>query len=478
MDTQPSTGIAPAAGDPSQPACTWWADSILYHIYPLGFLSAPPENRLDQPVEHRLDALHDWLDHFCALGITCLQIGPLCQSLTHGYDVVDYRTVDRRLGDAGSFRRLVDACHARGLRVILDGVFNHTSREFFAFRDVHAHRRSSRFADWYHLDPNGNSAFNDGFAYQSWEGHQNLPRLNLLNRELREHIFEAACYWLTEMNVDGWRLDVAHEIDPFFWRQFAEACRSARHDCLLLAEAIHGDYRRLVGPELLDTATNYQLSKALWSSLNDRNYFELAHVIQRDQQLYRGLRLVSFLGNHDLSRIRSQLTREAHYFPAIIALLTGEHVPALYYGDECGMEGQKTDGDAALRRPMPRPDAWWPDEQRARFRETARLCEIRREHPVLRHGSYELAGNTHTSFTVVRRLADQTAVICLNSADTPARVELDARRFGLPDGLELEDALEPLRRFTIADGRLIIEPVWPNWGRILLPVVHHTGTPG
>ncbi|HEC24241.1 MAG TPA: alpha-amylase, partial [Chloroflexi bacterium] len=208
----------------------WARRAIFYHIHPLGFFDAPPVNDRSSAPVPRLAELRRWYDHIAGLGVTAIYFGPLFESLTHGYDTVDYFQVDRRLGDIALLRQIVDELHGRGVRVILDGVFNHTGREFFAFQDIRRNGRASRYQDWYFINWAADSDYGDGFAYEYWADDRGLPRLNLDNPNVRAYFFEVARMWLGDVGVDGWRLDVAYEIGPSFWWEFRRVCKEVRPD--------------------------------------------------------------------------------------------------------------------------------------------------------------------------------------------------------------------------------------------------------
>jgi glycosidase len=451
----------------------WVRRAIFYHIYPLGFLDAPRHNdRQAQPVP-RLAELRQWYDHITNLGVTAIYFGPLFESLSHGYDTVDYFTIDRRLGDIALFQQIVAELHERGIKVILDGVFNHTSREFFAFQDIRRHGRSSRYADWYLINWGADSAYQDGFAYESWEGHQSLPRLNLKSPAVRNYLFEVARMWLGDVGVDGWRLDVAYEIGPDFWWEFRRVCKQVKPDCFLLGEMIGGDYRVWVAPDLLDSGTDYQLYKAIWSSLNAANFWELKAVMERafhpEWGVFKDLTLLTFLGNHDVTRILSQLNEPRHVYTALLILMSAPGVPCLYYGDEVGMRGRKEEGDVALRGPMPSPEAEWPDRERAIYREAARLAGIRKTHPSLLYGRFAPLEAGDTVFSFLRQSSRETAVVALNSGGRPVSLTCPVGREGVPDGTTFTDVLDPDRpAYTVQGGRLSVDKIWPYWGRILI----------
>jgi cyclomaltodextrinase len=451
----------------------WAREAIFYHIYPLGFLGAPPQNDPEGEPVPRLADLRKWYDHIAGLGVNAIYFGPLFESVRHGYDTTDYFQIDRRLGDVALFRQIVGELHERGIRVILDGVFNHTGREFFAFRDIREHGQDSRYAGWYHVDWSGESSYQDGFAYECWEGHQSLPRLNLDNPDVRQYIFEVCRMWLGDVGVDGWRLDVAYEISPDFWWEFRRECKRINPDCLLLGEMIYGDYRTWVAPDLLDSGTDYQLYKAFWSSLNDANLWELKYALERayhsEVGVFGELTLLNFLGNHDVTRILSKLEDPRHIYVALIMLFTVPGIPCLYYGDEIGLTGRKEEGDQALRRPMLPPDAEWPEQSGHLYREMARMVALRKRLPVLSYGRFAALEVTDTQFSFLRMKDNQVAVVALNAGDEEVAMAIPVGREGVGDGTRFRDALEPdAQTFTVTDGKIEIEPLWPYWGRVLV----------
>ena len=324
----------------------WACDSVFYHIYPLGFCGAPLKNDFCSPVTPRLEKLTDWLGHLRDLGINALYLGPLFESSTHGYDTADYYRVDRRLGSNQLLTHLSALLHQKGIRLVLDGVFHHVGRDFWAFRDVLERCEQSAYAEWFQgLDFQKRSPFDDPFAYEGWRGHYNLVKLNLHNPSVKSHLFHAVDGWIREFNLDGLRLDVADCLDMDFQKELATFCKSRRPDFWLMGEVIHGDYRKWVNPETLDSVTNYVAYKGLYSSHLDKNYFEIAYTLKRqfgEDGLYRDLPLYVFADNHDVNRVASRLKNPAHLYPLYCLLFTMPGVPSIYYGSEWGIEGERT----------------------------------------------------------------------------------------------------------------------------------------
>ena len=332
----------------------WYEDAVFYHIYPLGLLGAPEYNEHCAPV-HRLRDLREWVFHMKDCGFNALYLGPCFSSGSHGYDTADYRMVDERLGDNDDLKELVHLCHEEGIRVILDGVFNHTGRGFFAFRDLEEYREDSRFRNWYcNVDFQGNNSYDDGFSYETWGGHDLLPKLNLYDPEVRNYHFDTVRFWISEFDIDGIRLDAADVLEQSFMRDLRGLTGSLKEDFWLMGEVIHGEYGRWVNENTLHSVTNYALHKALYSGHNDRNYFEIAHTIRRQREMGLGddVHLYVFVDNHDVERIMTKLNDRRHYLPVHVLLYTLPGIPSVYYGSEFGIEGRKENGSDAPLRPQ------------------------------------------------------------------------------------------------------------------------------
>ena len=333
----------------------WYEEAIFYHIYPLGLLGAPKTHQDEREV-HRLRELDPWIDHMKDTGFTAVYIGPLFESTSHGYDTKDYRKVDSRLGDNEDFRRFVERCHDSGIRVVVDGVFNHTGREFFAFQDLQKNREHSPYASWYQdVNFQGNSPFQDGFWYRAWHDCYELANLNLWNPEVRNYLLDVVRFWIDEFDIDGIRLDCADCLHFDFMKELRRAVEEKKQDFWLMGEVIHGDYSRWVNGEMLHSVTNYELWKGLYSGHNDHNYFEIAHTIRRQFDanggIYRGCRLYSFVDNHDVNRIVNTL-QDRNFLRSVYTLLsTLPGIPSVYYGSEYGVEGKKEWGGDEYLRP-------------------------------------------------------------------------------------------------------------------------------
>ncbi len=377
-------GIAP-------PLPEWALSASIYHIYPFGFLAA------DTADGTPLERIADWIPHFQAMGVDTLYCGPVAASTRHGYDTIDFYRVDPRLGDLAALKRLIDRLHAAGIRLLLDGVFNHVGRNHPFFQDVLARGRASPYADWFQIDWAGRSAMDDPFDFVSWEGSGRLPFLKLRMPAVRTYLTEVACWWLRETGADGWRLDAAHLLPPDFWAEVSAACRATKPNCLLIGELVEGDYRPFLAGGGLNSATDYHLFGAVQASIKDRSAAPLLKEIQ-DNRLpggpYADSRLMSFSGNHDVSRAITRLgsTDAVALALALHGLLPG--IPALYYGDELGLAGDYTLAHSNVRQPMPAPDTLirpagqylTPHPARHLIGVIAALTRLRRSHPAFQDG--------------------------------------------------------------------------------------------
>jgi cyclomaltodextrinase len=366
-----------------------WVDHVIWwHVYPLGFAGAEPAAGPGQAVTHRLGHLEAWLDHLIGLGCNGLALGPVFASGTHGYDTVDYFRIDPRLGDESDFDALVKACRERGVRVLLDGVFNHAGREFEPVRRA-IEAGSGEWVRW------------SGEYPYLFEGHDRLVTLNHESEQVRDFVADVMVHWL-ERGADGWRLDAAYAVAPEFWAGVLPRVRERFPDAWFVGEMIHGDYRDYVHRSGLDAVTQYELWKAIWSSLNDRNLFELAWALDRHRDVAGDFLPLTFLGNHDVTRIASQVADPRHVGHAVALLFFLPGVPSVYYGDEFGFRAVKEDrpgGDDAVRPPMPaRPEEITDPGFTALYRE---LIGVRRRNPWLTRATIttEQLANEHVVVT-------------------------------------------------------------------------------
>ena len=391
----------------------WAYESVFYQIYPLGFCGAPFEN--DGKLEHRIGKVTDWIDHIKKLGANAIYFSSVFESDTHGYNTRDYRQIDRRLGTNEDFADVCKKLHENGIKVVLDGVFNHVGRGFWAFQDVLKNRENSPYKDWFaRIDFGGNSGYNDGLWYEGWEGNYDLVKLNLRNEAVISHIFECIKGWVDEFDIDGLRLDVAYCLDPDFVRRLRSYCDSLKPEFFLVGEMLHGDYNRLMNDQMLHSATNYECYKGLYSSFNSMNMFEIVHSLLRqfgpeNWTLYRGKHLLSFVDNHDVTRVASILTNEKH-LPLIYALAFGmPGIPCVYYGSEWGAKANKSEGDPALRACF---DAPIENELTAFI---GRLAEAKKNSDALNYGSFRSVVLTNKQCIFARETEKERVLVAINA---------------------------------------------------------------
>jgi len=400
---------------------TWYEQGVFYHMYPLGMTGAPMENP-PGPVQHRFKELSAYIPHLQKLGVNAIYIGPLFESSSHGYDTRDYKLVDRRLGDNDDFIHFVKQCHDAGIKVVVDGVFNHTGREFFAFQDIGQYREGSRFCGWYRgVSFSWGSPLGDSFGYEAWQGHFELPCLNLQNPEVKQYLFDVIRYWIQTFDIDGIRLDCANVLDFQFMRELRAQTARMKEDFWLMGEVIHGDYSRWVNPEMLHSVTNYELHKSLYSGLNDHNFFEIAHNVRRLERIGRDL--YTFLDNHDENRIASKLKKKEHLPLAYLLLFTLPGIPSIYYGGEWGVEGMRTPySDTALRPCIPIAEGEKLHNDLTDL--IAKLCHIHASNPAFAGGRYQELMLTNRQYAFARHGSHEAVITACNSDDNESNVSV------------------------------------------------------
>ena len=419
-------------GKPGYTENIMWAESsVFYQIYPLGLTGAPRQN--DGILTHRLEAIHPWLDHITRLGANAIYFSPVFESDSHGYDTRDFRSIDCRLGDNRDFRRLVDKCHEKGIRVVIDAVFNHVGRNFGAFRDVREKKWDSPCKDWFHLSFDGNSAYNDGFWYEGWEGHYELVKLNLYNPAVVDYLLDTVRFWVREFDIDGLRLDVAYALNKDFLRTLRSFTEGLKPEFFLLGETLHGDYNQWVNDGMLHSCTNYECYKGLYSALNSMNLFEIVHSLKRQfgpepWTLYKGKHLFSFVDNHDVTRVASILQNAAH-LPLIYGLLFGmPGIPCVYYGSEWGEKAMKTPGSADNLRPFFDAPRW-----NGLTDTIAAMARAHRESKALLWGDFRDLVLTNRQTVFRRQCGDERVLVAVNADDRPFFARFDPGCAGATD---------------------------------------------
>ena len=401
----------------------WAYESVFYQIYPLGFCGAPFEN--DGVLTSRIKKVEEWIPHMKRLGINAVYFSPVFESDTHGYNTRDYKKIDVRLGTNEDFKEVCKKLHENGIRVVLDGVFNHVGRGFYQFQDVVKNRENSRYLNWFHINLSGNSNYNDGLWYEGWEGNYDLVKLNLQNGEVVEHILDAVKYWVDEFDIDGLRLDVAYCLDENFVRRLRSFTEGLKNEFYLLGEMLHGDYNRMVNDGMLHSATNYECYKGLYSSFNSMNMFEINHSLLRqfgpeNWTLYKGKHMFTFVDNHDVTRVASILSNEKH-LPLIYALAFGmPGIPCIYYGSEWGAKANKSEGDPALRASFEEPvynelSEW-----------LSKLAEAKKNSRALNYGDFRSVVLTNKQCIFERKTDGERVLVAINADAEPYTAHFDA----------------------------------------------------
>ena len=402
----------------------WFDEAVIYQIYPLGLCGAPAEN--DGVQEHRILRVLDWVEHIKALGADTVLFNPLFESDRHGYDTRDMTRVACRLGTNEDFAKVCAALHEAGLRVMLDGVFNHVGRGFWAFQDVREKKWDSPYKDWFHVSFDGNTEYNDGFWYEGWEGHNELVKLNLHNPTVVDYLFRSIRGWVERFDIDGLRLDVAYSLAPEFLKQLRSFTAGLKADFVLMGETLHGDYNRWMNDETCHSVTNYECYKGLYSSFNCMNMFEIGHSLARQfgpeqWTLYKGKHLLAFLDNHDVERIASILQNKEHLRPAYGLLFGMPGTPAVYYGSEWGIEGKKSDGDAALRPAIELP------QENELTEWIAKLAVAHKASKALCYGSYRNVMLTNHQIIFERKFEDERVLVAVNASGDTYTAHFDAQ---------------------------------------------------
>ncbi len=416
----------------------WVYNSVFYQIYPIGFCGAPVHN--DGECVPRIRKLMDWSEYLGNLGVDSILLNPIFESDNHGYDTRDFRKIDCRLGTNEDFADVCASLHEHNVKIVLDGVFNHVGRGFWAFQDVLEKRWDSPYKDWFHINFDGNSCYNDGFWYEGWEGHFELVKLNLKNPAVVDYLLDCVKFWVSEFDIDGLRLDVAYSLDHDFMRRLRSYTQEIKPDFALIGEVLFGDYNLIVNDSMLHSCTNYECYKGLYSSFNSMNLFEIAHSLHRqfgaDQWcIYRGKHLMTFADNHDVTRLASILTNKEH-IPLAYGLMLGmPGIPCLYYGSEWGQTGEKApDNDYALRPCFEKP---MPNELTDYIK---KLIAVRQKSDALCSGTYKNVVIQNHQLVFSRSSEKERIIVAVNAAAdsyTAWNQELNGKALELLSGEEV-----------------------------------------
>ena len=418
----------------------WINDAVFYHIYPLGFCGAPLTSEKTTPV-NRIKKVIDWIPHFIEMGVNAIYFGPIFESTTHGYDTDDYSKIDSRLGTNEDFKEVCDALHENGIRVVVDGVFNHVGRGFWAFEDIKKNGQNSQYCGYISgLNFSCGSPMGDSFTYDSWEGHYGLVKLNLKNPEVCRHLLDCVGGWIDEFGVDGIRLDAADCVDMDFFRQLVDYTKSRKDNFWLMAEIIHGDYTRWANPNLLDSVTNYECYKGIWSSHNDKNYFEIAHSIKRqfaNGGIYKDIYSYNFVDNHDVVRLASVIKNSNHLKNCYTLMFTMPGVPSVYYGSEYGIQGVKTNTDTEIRPCLELGEIANADN--SLYEHICRLGKLRHTLKAFGSTNFNDIMIRNEQLLYSRECNGQTAYVALNLSDSDFEFELSTNYNALCDYISGEE---------------------------------------
>lgn len=448
----------------------WVPDAVFYQIFPDRFRNGDAGNDPagvepwgSPPTRTNfmggdLAGIRDGVPYLHELGITALYLTPIFEAASnHRYDTRDYHRIDPALGDERDLRRLVNEAHAAGIRVLLDGVFNHCGEQFAPFQDLMRNGAASSYVDWFfpHAFPIEQQPPN----YQTCGGAAFLPKLNVGNPELRAYLLEVATRWIDRAGIDGWRLDVPWKAERSFWRDFREVVKQCRPDAYLVGE-IWRDSRPW--QDLFDGVMNYPLRDYLLSfcaydSMDAEDFqFETDALFAAPGALWQ----LNLLGSHDTPRLLTLCDGDVRRaMLALIGLFASPGAPMIYYGDEIGLMG---DNDPGCRGCMVWDRATWC---RPLFDLCRRLIAVRRDVPALRRGSWEPQFAFNGLLAVIRRHPDGDAIVILNARDA-------RRDFAVPVALEdgtWEDRLSG-QRLRVEGSRLLLPEIEQRNGMILTPV--------
>lgn len=434
-------------------------DFNIYHIFTMGFAGAEEYQSHCGETMHRLDKITKLTDYLKPLGTNTLLLGPLLSSVSHGYDTTDYFQVDKRLGTNDDLTALVDNLHQEGFKVVLDCVFNHVGRDFFAFLDLKQNREQSNYKDWF-LGVNfyGNNGYNDGFSYENWAGHDNLVKLNLYNPEVKNHLKDAMSFWMDVFHIDGVRMDAANVMDKGFLRELSGHAKAKKSDFWFVGESVHGDYNVLVKEGQMDSVTNYEGYKGMYSSLNTKNYFEIAYSMNRlfgEYGIYKDFYTYNFVDNHDVNRVASTLDQEAWLYPLYLMLYTMPGIPTLYYGSEQGAKGVKGNGTDAPLRPC--YESMHFDTNCDLYQKIGRMAAVRKASKALCQGSYQEIFVKSQQMGYMRKFEDEEIYVLFNSEDHPVTITQG----------RLKGSFKDLYNDVIIECNGDVE-IPPNSGRILI----------
>lgn len=444
----------------------WYNNAIIYHLYPLAFVDEKAENNLTHAI-NRTDKIYNWINHINDMNCNTLFLGPIFQSRSHGYDTTDLFSIDFRLGSNDEFRELIKELHNKGLKVIVDGVFNHVGRDFFAFKDLQENKENSIYKDWFvNVDFSQSSPYGDSFSYESWSGYFDLVKLNLKNNDVVNHLLNAVNFWIDTFEIDGIRLDCADVLDFDFMASLRTFCEHKKEDFWLLGEVIHGDYFNWANNERLYSTTNYECYKGLFSSHNDKNMFEIAFSLDREfnieKGIYKDIYLYNFTDNHDVNRLASTVLEDYYLYTVNLLLFTVPGIPSVYYGSEWAVKGTKGGSDDWALRPNISPDTNNSNYNFDLENVIKRFINIRHHSESLKHGTYKQLVVKQEQFVFERKSENETTIVAINSSDKPVIIDIPMNG----EYNKYVDILNGNVEGSISNNTLSLE-VPAHWGNIL-----------
>lgn len=409
----------------------WVKHAVFYQIFPERFANGDPANDPDgvlpwggKPEPHNffggdLQGVIDHLDHLAELGVNAIYFTPIFEATTnHKYDTSDYMKIDPHFGDTATLRRLVELAHERGIRVLLDAVFNHSGGRFAPFLDVVEKGEASPYKDWFHVEEFPLRVENGRPTYRAFAFEPHMPKLNTQHPEVKAYLLEVARYWIEEVGIDGWRLDVANEVDHQFWREFRQTVKAANPEAYILGEIWHDSMRWLQGDQF-DAVMNYPFTNAVLDffahqKINAEQFSQRIASLIASYPLQVHEAAFNLLDSHDTPRLLTLMDGDKRRMKlAVLFQLTFLGTPCIYYGDEVGLDGA---GDPDCRKCM----EWDPAKQdRELFAFYQAAISLRRQYAALRTGSFRFLRTDAASSVIVYERADEQDrfLIALNGTD-------------------------------------------------------------
>lgn len=456
---------------------SWYENAVFYHIHPLNLCGCGHEDI--QSAGSHFDELMQWAEHAKKLGCNAIYIGPVFESDAHGHGITNYHKVDRRIGTNEDFRQWVAGCHSMGLRVIVDGIFTHVGRGFFAFDHLRKHGKKSVYRDWFaNVTFSCDNAYGDGFSYEKWGGYNRLVKFNLHNPWACDYHFDTVRLWINEFDIDGVYLDALDEWDYDFIKELKKVADSIKPDFFLTGELIQEDYGRWVNDKMLHSAANTELHRELYYAHNGGSYESVAKIIRSIYQKNSRAKLYTFLDSHDDSRVHEKLNNAEHHYLLTMLLYTLSGYPSVCCGSEFSVR-KRTAADraaeaAADEAAQQKPLLKLADYTNAYLRDevTYLHCLLGRAHQQflqMSEGTYRELLLTEGQFAYARILGKAAIVTAVNKEERMVRAEiplpfrakraLDLLDAGIHWDKEADISLDIFRcrKLTIKDNELTLD---------------------